>query len=590
VNPLEYARAYAARGWSVFPLAPGTKRPAIPVAEFLSGERRASDHDCESWWSDGRNEPFGIGIVCGSPSGGLLVIDVDPRNGGSLDIDAEGLLDAPRVVTGGGGLHVYTLAMAIPKGRTSRPGIDRQSEGSYVVAPPSLHPSGAAYEWVGRFDGELPLTPAWVLTNPEATASLAANMTERWVAATLDAPEYVPPGAQHETLVKLAWWAAGHLDRDVAQVVLEGWAKRLTLGSSRQPWTSEDVSDRLSSAFAKREPIFTVESPPSSVSASGDISGSTRSATPEWPAEAASPLVSLAFADQDWVVQDFVAPGAFTEVIGKVKKGKSTLVYQLVRSVLTGEDFLGRAVSPGPVVILTEQEGASLKATLTRARLYGTDLPMVVVRKSGLASLGPWPVAAGKVVDLALWLGAKVVVVDTLARLARLHGDTENSSGAVAVLDPFERARAAGLACVFVRHARKGAAGSEDDIADAARGSSAITGDMDVVIRHRPHGSGDLRILSWESRLTDDPEDVALQYEDGAYTVVDMPDSTAATKHTDSVAAMRKALAGGARTYAELKTATGWRSDHTIAKYKRIVENGEDLKGPPAQNDGGVKL
>lgn len=600
MSPLEYARAYAARGWSVIPLVPGTKRPAVELRPFLTGERRAWPAELEQWWgeplaTDERGRGYGIGIVCGRPSGGLVVLDVDPRNGGQLDIEAEGLWFAPRVVTGGGGLHVYCSSSSpVSKGKTSRLGIDRQGDGSFVVAPPSRHPGGGKYLWFGDdaawATNELAPLPAWALERPEATAAPAAGTTDLWVAAALARPEDVSIGTQHETLTRLAWWAAGHLDRDVAEVVLLGWAARLTLGNPRQPWALADVRNRLDSAYEKREVVFSVESAPASAPV-GSTSASASAPPPEVPASAFVPVRSLEFPDQDWVVEDFVAPGAFTEVIGKVKKGKSTLVYQLVRSVLTGEPFLGRAVSPGPVVVLTEQEGASLKATLTRAGLYGADLPLVVVRKSGLAALGPWPVAAAAVVDLATWLGAKVIVVDTLARLARIRGDAENSSGSVAVLDPLDRARSAGVACVFVRHARKGASGEVDDIADAARGSSAITGDMDVVIRHRPHGGdgGDLRVLSWESRLTDDPDDVALRYVDGRYEVVEMPDPAGRVRHNEGVDAMRRALAGGARTYAELRAATGMRSDHTIAKYKKIVEDGEALPAPPARDDGSVK-
>jgi hypothetical protein len=189
-------------------------------------------------------------------------------------------------------------------------------------------------------------------------------------------------------------------------------------------------------------------------------------------------------------------------------------------------------------------------------------------------------------VDVACWIGARVIVVDTLSRLARLHGDLENASGAVTVLDPFERARALGIACVFVRHARKGLSGEVDDIADAARGSSAITGDMDVVIRLRQHGDRDIRVLSWESRITDDPEDIALEYVDGRYEVVEMPDGKQQTKRNHRVEEMRAALQalqlqGRKATVAALQKSLGWGSHHTIDRYKKIVEEGEHLPVPP---------
>lgn len=40
------------------------------------------------------------------------------------------------------------------------PGVDLQAEGSYVIAPPSVHPSGRPYRWLPALGlGEVPLAP-----------------------------------------------------------------------------------------------------------------------------------------------------------------------------------------------------------------------------------------------------------------------------------------------------------------------------------------------------------------------------------------------------------------------------------------------
>jgi hypothetical protein len=72
---LRSALQAAARGWHVFPLAPGAKVPALP------GDWRdlaTTDPDrIRSWWT---NRPYNIGVSCG-PSR-LVVIDLDlPRAG-----------------------------------------------------------------------------------------------------------------------------------------------------------------------------------------------------------------------------------------------------------------------------------------------------------------------------------------------------------------------------------------------------------------------------------------------------------------------------------------------------------------------------
>ncbi len=95
---------------------------------------------------------------------GLIVLDVDPRNGGNETwaklIQELGPLDAPRVLTGGGGVHYYIDAGGahIPKG-TLGPGIDVQGDRSFVVGPGSLHKSGALYEWDRTSQQQTPSLP-----------------------------------------------------------------------------------------------------------------------------------------------------------------------------------------------------------------------------------------------------------------------------------------------------------------------------------------------------------------------------------------------------------------------------------------------
>ena len=66
---LTAALGYSARGWRVFPLVPGEKRPAV-----TDWETRATTeaHRIRRCWGTG---DYGIGIACG-PSG-LLVLDLD---------------------------------------------------------------------------------------------------------------------------------------------------------------------------------------------------------------------------------------------------------------------------------------------------------------------------------------------------------------------------------------------------------------------------------------------------------------------------------------------------------------------------------
>ena len=69
------------------------------------------------------------------------------------------------------------------------------------------------------------------------------------------------------------------------------------------------------------------------------------------PFRSAAELASQSLMSVPWVACPFVAMGAITLVIGKVKSaGKTTLLTHLVRCVVDGASFLGKPTSRGPVV------------------------------------------------------------------------------------------------------------------------------------------------------------------------------------------------------------------------------------------------
>lgn len=161
---LWYARTY---GWPVFPCKPGGKDPLT-----RRGFKDASTdpEQIRAWWR--RWPSANLGIATGAP--GPVVIDIDPPHGGETWLDAQdpALLATLTAASGGGGWHKYYLApggVAVPStvGRLA-PGIDTRGAGGYIIAPPSLHPSGALYRWSDAW-GPRQLRPV-VLPAPYLTA------------------------------------------------------------------------------------------------------------------------------------------------------------------------------------------------------------------------------------------------------------------------------------------------------------------------------------------------------------------------------------------------------------------------------------
>lgn len=169
----DYALKYARHGWAVHALKPRQKIPATP-----HGCKDAStDEDTvRAMWGD---QPYNIGLATGRASG-VFVFDVDgspPKDGGLTGpealaelVDQHGPLPATLTVRTGSGAHYYfkmpadvdlnNRARITVRGQKTA--LDVRADGGYVVVPPSIHPSGAAYQWEAG-PREVADAPAWLI-------------------------------------------------------------------------------------------------------------------------------------------------------------------------------------------------------------------------------------------------------------------------------------------------------------------------------------------------------------------------------------------------------------------------------------------
>ncbi|WP_242454794.1 bifunctional DNA primase/polymerase [Bailinhaonella thermotolerans] len=183
---VRYALAAAARGWHVFPLAPGDKVPLKGVS--WKGQTTADPQVIRRLWG---RRPYNIGIACG-PSN-LVVIDLDVPKPGEKPPppwDRPGINEGADVLaalceevgqplpfetfqvrTRRGGMHLYFAAPpGIVLGNTSGDKgnglgwrIDTRAAGGYVVGPGSVVdlPDGAGTYQVLHNPAPAPL-PAWL--------------------------------------------------------------------------------------------------------------------------------------------------------------------------------------------------------------------------------------------------------------------------------------------------------------------------------------------------------------------------------------------------------------------------------------------
>jgi hypothetical protein len=146
---LEAALTYASWGWHVLPLIPNDKRPASAHGVH---DATTDPEQIKAWWA--QNPSFNIGIAAGEKSG-IVVFDIDPRNGGSDswdDFTAEhgGVPDGICQLTAGGGQHYIAQAREGLKSCELRPGVDFLANGRYfVVTPSSVNDREYAWEASG---------------------------------------------------------------------------------------------------------------------------------------------------------------------------------------------------------------------------------------------------------------------------------------------------------------------------------------------------------------------------------------------------------------------------------------------------------
>jgi Bifunctional DNA primase/polymerase, N-terminal len=160
-----WALYYASRGWRALPLhsvsggrcSCGDRNCRLPGEHPRVAVKDASAdlEQIRAWW--GKWPDASIGIATGAASG-IVVLDVDPRNGGDKGY-AQLQQDLPsafakvlKVRSGSGGTHLYFQhpGRNVACRANLRPGIDVRGDDGYIVAPPSLHVTGARYRFVSN--------------------------------------------------------------------------------------------------------------------------------------------------------------------------------------------------------------------------------------------------------------------------------------------------------------------------------------------------------------------------------------------------------------------------------------------------------
>ena len=140
---LDAALEYLDRGWSVIPIKPEGKRPAIKWREYQ--DRLPTEDEVEQWWTQWPD--YDIAIITGEISG-VVVVDCDNEESIHAAFDAK--MRSPIVAKTKRGKHLYFthpkdgIRRGPRAGVNSRGsdwpkinGLDFRGDGSYALLPPS---------------------------------------------------------------------------------------------------------------------------------------------------------------------------------------------------------------------------------------------------------------------------------------------------------------------------------------------------------------------------------------------------------------------------------------------------------------------
>lgn len=151
----KHIKFYCELGLNIIPVfSPSTGNPKIPALDrWIAYTKRLSTNAEHSlWWkySDVENN---IGVVTGSISGNLLVVDIDDAETYNVLQKTHQRFSDTLICKTGKGYHLYYFLNDDVVHRTITFQFNDKThhmkcEGGFVVAPPSIHASGNRYEFI----------------------------------------------------------------------------------------------------------------------------------------------------------------------------------------------------------------------------------------------------------------------------------------------------------------------------------------------------------------------------------------------------------------------------------------------------------
>ena len=545
------ALEYATQGIAIMPCVERGKKPAL---ERTGKEHAVATNDTDQirqWWTT--NPQSNIGIVCTANQ--LAVIDIDGEAG--IEWIRANQLPMPTtwIATTARGFHYYyrwPMGGARIKTCLIAPKLEIRAAGAYVIAPPSIHPSGHTYRWnPKRCDwSALPeLPPEWVALQPQsqdkATPSNVTYLSPAAVGNTVALKRLdglarhlaaTPKGGRHQALYTIARTLGGLVaSRHLTHIEV---SNALYVAAEQNGLLAEDGNRNIGQTIADGITKGIDDGPDPGHHEPGERNPYTlpTPVTAE-PDNGIHPLdldkvITAEFDDAQWLIEPIIPAHRAVALYAAGKTGKSLLALDIVAAAASGRPILGGAPLETPIHILYVDQEMTQPDLQERLHSLGYEQPDSTLKQHlHYYQLSPWPpldTAAGGQCLLAeaLKVNAQLVVIDTLIRT--VDGE-ENSADTIKNFGRYTAVplKAAGIALLRIDHAGK-------DLTRGQRGTSAKRDDVDVVWLLKPAtgslpGKTMLTLKREAARVDWIQEDIHITRNDGPPLVHVVPTSLALT-------------------------------------------------------------
>lgn len=368
VTPLQFALSYAKSGMFVLPIheapdgkcscgLPGCDSPGKhPRCLHGANDATVDETQIRAWWT--RWPTANVAIGCG-PSG-IVVLDIDPRNGGDGSFEAlrdelgATAFDTKTQTTAGHGVHYLFRAPVEPVGNDTKgklgPGIDIKAAGGYILVAPSAN-NGSCYAW------EVSARGTTLAEFPEA---LLERLRPK--GAVFEAAAEVAQGSRNNYLASMA----GALRRKgLSPAAIHAAISTANKESCKPPLKDGDV-ERIAKSIGRYPPADPIE-----IRTNGSI--------PYGRVIRTRKLSSYTPEEISWLWNNRIPRGKVSILAGDGGEGKSFATLGLAAALTTGAYLPGGGFQSGCDVLIWNGEDGPEDTIFRRAEKAGANMDRIEI-------------------------------------------------------------------------------------------------------------------------------------------------------------------------------------------------------------------